>query len=88
MSTVQVIYVPKGDIPVQREVTWVPQMTVADALELSELPRLYPEVMTLTVGIFSRMVSWDTLVKPEDRIECYRPLLIDPKEKRRRRAKA
>jgi len=40
-----------------------------------------------SVGIFGAAVTPDTLVADGDRVEVYRPLEIDPKEARRRRAK-
>lgn len=39
------------------------------------------------VGIFSRFVELGDVVKSGDRIEIYRPLIIDPKEARRAKAK-
>ncbi len=38
------------------------------------------------VGIFGRVVSLDARLADGDRVEIYRPLAIDPKEARRRRA--
>lgn len=38
------------------------------------------------VGIFGCAVSQDYVVEADDRVEIYRPLAIDPKEARRRRA--
>ena len=38
-------------------------------------------------GIFGKAVPPDTRVAQGDRVEIYRPLLIDPKEARRRRAR-
>lgn len=61
--------------------------TVAAALEASGIFVTNPETKGLAVGIFSRQVSLDRVVKSGDRIEIYRPLTLDPKEKRRRRAK-
>ena len=37
------------------------------------------------VGIFGRMVGQDEVLGPDDRVEIYRPLEVDPKEARRRR---
>lgn len=39
------------------------------------------------VGIFGRKVNADTRLADGDRVEIYRPLEIDPKEARRRRAR-
>ena len=40
----------------------------------------------LSVGIWNRVVSLHDLVSDGDRIEVYRPLVVDPKEARRLRA--
>lgn len=39
------------------------------------------------VGIFGRKVSLETRLADGDRVEIYRPLQLDPKEARRRRAR-
>ena len=38
------------------------------------------------VGIFGRLVDHATVLRDGDRVEIYRPLKVDPKEARRRRA--
>ena len=40
------------------------------------------------IGIFGNKCSLDTILKPGDRIEIYRPLLLSPTEARRLRARA
>lgn len=39
------------------------------------------------VGIFGKRVTMDTRLAEGDRVEIYRPLKLDPKEARRRRAR-
>jgi putative ubiquitin-RnfH superfamily antitoxin RatB of RatAB toxin-antitoxin module len=39
------------------------------------------------LGIFARRVAADDVLRDGDRIEIYRPLTLDPKDARRRRAK-
>ncbi len=39
------------------------------------------------VGIFGKRVAMDTRLADGDRVEIYRPLELDPKEARRRRAR-
>ena len=39
------------------------------------------------VGIFGRKVTLETRLADGDRVELYRPLAVDPKEARRRRAR-
>ncbi|MGH8146640.1 MAG: RnfH family protein [Rhodanobacteraceae bacterium] len=63
--------------------------TVADAIERSGIRGKIPEVEIRDdrVGIFARRTSLDAVLRDGDRVEIYRPLKIDPKEARRRRAK-
>lgn len=44
------------------------------------------DAATLSVGIWSKSVARDALVREGDRVEIHRPLKIDPKEARRLRA--
>jgi uncharacterized protein len=62
--------------------------TVADALRLSKIADRFPEIdlETAKVGIFGKLTRMDTVLKPRDRVEIYRPLIADPKEVRRQRA--
>ena len=39
------------------------------------------------IGIFGKVIKKETALKDGDRIEIYRPLIADPKEIRRQRAK-
>lgn len=61
--------------------------TVRDALQA--VGRIAPfsemDLEAQAVGIFGRIVSLDERLGPEDRVEVYRPLLVDPMEARRRR---
>ncbi len=62
--------------------------TARDGLLQSSLPAHFPEVdfACAPIGIFGKRVADDTRLVADDRVEVYRPLLIDPKENRRRRA--
>lgn len=63
--------------------------TVEDALQESTILKDYPELKlnNLNLGIYSKKANLDTILKAYDRIEIYRPLLIDPKQARLLRAK-
>lgn len=87
MKYVDVVYVPYLKQPIERRVPFLDNLTVSDVLKQSGILDEYPEVALATVGIFSVIVTLDKYVLPFDRVELYRPLLIDPKEKRRNRAK-
>jgi putative ubiquitin-RnfH superfamily antitoxin RatB of RatAB toxin-antitoxin module len=64
--------------------------TVAEAISLSGIREEFPdmELDSKAVGIFSRKVSMDHELKEGDRVEIYRPLVADPKEMRKQRARA
>lgn len=57
--------------------------TAIEAVKLSLLQADYPEAVVEQLGIFSRPVSHDTVLREGDRVEVYRPLKVDPKERRR-----
>jgi uncharacterized protein len=65
-------------------------VTVAYAISASGLADEIPDLALdpARIGIFGNLVSPDTLLREGDRVEIYRPLQIDPKESRRRRAQA
>jgi len=61
--------------------------TVQDAVERSGILRQLPRDASLGYGIFGRRVSGNHRLSDGDRIELYRPLEVDPRVARRRRAK-
>lgn len=61
--------------------------TVGEAIAASNIAASLPIGFKPTAtGIFGQLVEASDRVRDGDRIELYRPLLIDPKEARRRRA--
>lgn len=65
------------------------QTTIEEAITISRIVTFFPEInlTSQNVGIFSQRRNLSDQVKEGDRIEIYRPLLIDPKEARRHKAK-
>ena len=62
---------------------------IKTAIIISGILNLFPEI-DLTrnkIGIFSKIKKLTDILQSGDRVEIYRPLLIDPKEARRARAK-
>lgn len=57
--------------------------TIEQALKASRLLEEFPDLNTEKVGIFGRLVPADTVLREGDRIEVYRPLKVDPRERRR-----
>jgi hypothetical protein len=61
--------------------------TVADAIERSGMTVRVPEAASAPVGIFGKRVQRTALLVSGDRVEIYRPLIVDAKARRRQRAK-
>ena len=62
--------------------------TIAEALEQSGIRAQFPaeDISQLKFGIWNKVKSSNVVVSEGDRVEIYRPLEVDPKEARRRRA--
>lgn len=64
--------------------------TARDAAQLSRMPDFFSELDTAAValGVFGEHVSDDYVMRPGDRLEFYRELVMDPMQLRRQRASA
>jgi putative ubiquitin-RnfH superfamily antitoxin RatB of RatAB toxin-antitoxin module len=64
--------------------------TVADAIAASGIASRFPmlDMDEMPAGIWGKPVARDSRVREGDRVELYRPLEIDPREARRKRAQA
>jgi len=62
--------------------------TVLQAIELSGVLEQFTEIdlTNSKFGIFGKAEKADKALREKDRIEIYRPLIVDPKESRRKRA--
>ncbi len=89
MINVEVIYATlMSQEPIQ--LALIEGATVDDAIKASGVREIYPELSdkSLVVGIFGEIIhdpSRYCLIEG-DRVEIYRPLVMDPKEARRLRA--
>lgn len=63
--------------------------SVGEAIALSGVTDRHPEIdlSRHRVAIFGRLVMLETALREQDRVEILRPLIVDPKEARRRRAR-
>lgn len=64
--------------------------TAREAALASRLDRYFPglDLAGGSIGIWGRVVTDATPLHDGDRVELYRPLVMDPREQRRRRASA
>jgi uncharacterized protein len=69
-------------------VPFEPHMSVADAVQRSGLATHFAEIASrpLVCAIFGQPAPLNRTVRPGERVEILRPLLIDPKESRRQAA--
>ncbi|MGH8214454.1 MAG: RnfH family protein [Rhodanobacteraceae bacterium] len=84
---VSVLYA-EADMVFEAELRLPAGATVGEAIEASGVRETRPdiEINVDRIGIFSRKTAFDARLRDGDRVEIYRPLKIDPKEARRRRA--
>jgi putative ubiquitin-RnfH superfamily antitoxin RatB of RatAB toxin-antitoxin module len=68
-------------------VTLPPGATVRDAIAASAIVARHPEIdpATAKIGVFGKLASLDAPLADHDRVEIYRPLIVDPKLARQRR---
>jgi putative ubiquitin-RnfH superfamily antitoxin RatB of RatAB toxin-antitoxin module len=88
MITVEVVHLDE-DRQWLRRVEVVEGSTVIQAINQSRIAETIPagRFDPERLGIFSKRVTADHIVQAGDRIEIYRPLILDPMEARRRRAR-
>ncbi len=86
--TVEVVYLDTEHQHVRR-INVAENSSVLEAIEASGIAKVIPAgaIDTDRLGIFSRRVSGNDLVQQGDRVEIYRPLVLDPMEARRKRAR-
>jgi len=61
--------------------------TVREAIEASRIVERHPEIelATAKVGVYGKLKALDAPLADHDRVEIYRPLIVDPKLARQRR---
>ena len=85
--TVEVVFAVAGGFDSSR-VELPAGATLGEAIERSGILARHPEIdlARQAVGVFGKACALDRPAADGDRIEIYRPLAMDPKDARRRRA--
>jgi putative ubiquitin-RnfH superfamily antitoxin RatB of RatAB toxin-antitoxin module len=86
---IEVVYaLPESEDAVQ--LTLSAGAKVRDAVLASGILERHPQIdlSRHKIGIYGKVVAAGALLADGDRVEIYRPLLLDPKEARRRRARS
>ncbi|NKC13632.1 MAG: RnfH family protein [Gammaproteobacteria bacterium] len=84
---VQVVYALPGEqTVVDLQVT--AGTSAREAILASGILERYPaiDLARTAIGVYAEVVSLDYELEPGDRVEIYRPLMIEPREQRRRAA--
>jgi len=81
---VEIVYA-LPDRQVLRRILLPDGSTVEDAIRVSGLRAVFPDMDTTHVGIHGEPVPVTTVLRDRDRVEIYRALQVDPKEVRRMR---
>lgn len=85
---IEVVYCPAPGQLDQVQLQLAAPCTVRDALARSGVLERHGLVLEgLRVGVWSKVRELDTALRDRDRVEVYRPLIVDPKEARRQRYK-
>lgn len=85
---VQVCYATP-DCEILLDLLVVDGTTVHQAISQSGILERYRDIdlTVCRVGIYGKLKTLETPLREHDRVEIYRPLIADPKDTRRRRAK-
>lgn len=79
----ELVYQDEHQRIVHEQIAWFYGMKVIDVVNMPQFVHLKGRKM----GVFSKIVTEDSDLCENDRLEFYLPLIIDPKEARRLRAK-
>ena len=82
---VEVVFSPGPGTVDHTALTLAPGSTVLDALKASGLFERHGHLDLERVGVWGRSAAAAQSLRDRDRVEVYRPLLVDPKEARRLR---
>lgn len=84
---IEVVYARPGKQQ-QVRLQVVPGTTARMAVTMSALQRQFAEIDSqhCAIGVFGRQVDDAFVLRAGDRVEIYRPLLLDPRTARRQRA--
>lgn len=87
MVHVELVYVAADQTIFQVRLNLPTGATIEDAIRESGLETKYPESKGMPVGIYSKQLPLNTVLTEGCRVEIYRPLTQDPKDKRRIKAR-
>lgn len=85
---IEVVFAPTAEQQLLKKLTVADPITPKQVVELLGWQDEFSEIFGYQVGIFSQKIDWDTPLKTGDRLEIYRPLTINPMQKRAKKMTA
>lgn len=82
MIDIEVIFAPTAKTQLLKKLQVADEITPKQVIELLSWDTEFPEILGYQIGIFSQKIDWNTPLKTGDRLEIYRPLTINPMQKR------
>lgn len=86
MIRIEIVFAASADQQHRETMQVISGTTVMQAMQQSQLVMKQSDTVTMPKGIFGRRVTDGDVLNDGDRLEIYRPLLIDPMQKRKKRA--
>lgn len=85
--SITLVYSPAPRALHERELQVTEGCTAGMAVQQSGMLQDIPQAVvdSLSLGVWGRRVAGNHVLRPGDRVELYRPLLVDPKVARRER---
>ena len=83
MITVDIAFAPDSQTQLRLTLQLADDSRVIDAVNATGWQQQYPQIFNYSVGVFSHKLDWQSAINTGDRIEIYRPLTLDPQNKRK-----
>ncbi|ELA09604.1 hypothetical protein MOMA_04340 [Moraxella macacae 0408225] len=84
---VEIMFCPAPNTQLHQKLQLPNGKTAKQAVEMLGWWQQYPQIHDFAVGIFSHKIDWQTVLQDGDRLEIYRPLTINPMQKRAKKIK-
>lgn len=85
-------FAPNATTQLYQTVELVAGSTIRDAIKHLGWDKQFPQIFEYEVGVFAKKLTWDSPItmgdRVENRIEIYRPLIIEPMQRRQLKKRA
>lgn len=82
MIEIEVVFAPTTEIQLLKKLQVADNITPEQVIRFLAWDKEFPAILDYQIGIFAKKIDWDTPLETGDRLEIYRPLTINPMQKR------